>query len=72
MLFRSTVVEGWGEGELEELPPLETTLGDGAEEGGTVPVRLEAQVTEVGTLALWCVARGGRRRWKLEFNVRSR
>src|SRR5262249_48500249 len=67
-----TVVEGWSEGELEELPPLETTLGDGAEEGGTVPVRLEAQVTEVGTLALWCVARGGRRRWKLEFNVRAR
>jgi len=25
----------------------------------------------VGTLALWCVARDGRR-WKLEFNVRSR
>ncbi len=69
-----TVVEGWSEGELEELPPLETTLGDGAEEGGTVPVvpvRLEAQVTEVGTLALWCVARD-RRRWKLEFNVRAR
>jgi molecular chaperone DnaK (HSP70) len=66
-----TVVEGWSEGELEELPPLETTLGVD-EEGGTVPVRLEAQVTEVGTLALWCVARDGRRRWKLEFNVRAR
>ena len=45
---------------------------DGAEKGGTVPVRLEAQVTEVGTLALWCVARDQRRRWKLEFNVRAR
>jgi molecular chaperone DnaK (HSP70) len=67
-----TVVEGWSEGELEELPPLETTLGDGAEKGGMVPVRLEAQVTEVGTLALWCVARDQRRRWKLEFNVRAR
>jgi molecular chaperone DnaK (HSP70) len=66
-----TVVEGWSEGELEELPPLETTLG-ADEEGGTVPVRLEAQVTEVGTLALWCVARDGQRRWKLEFNVRAR
>jgi molecular chaperone DnaK (HSP70) len=66
-----TVVEGWGEGELEELPPLETTLGEAGDEGGPVRVRLEAQVTEVGTLALWCVARDGRR-WKLEFNVRSR
>ena len=66
-----TVVEGWNEGELEELPPLETTLGEAGDEGGPVRVRLEAQVTEVGTLALWCVARDGRR-WKLEFNVRSR
>ena len=66
-----TVVEGWREGELEELPPLETTLGEAGDEHGPVRVRLEAQVTEVGTLARWCVARDGRR-WKLEFNVRSR
>jgi molecular chaperone DnaK (HSP70) len=66
-----TVVEGWREGELEELPPLETTLGEAGDEHGPVRVRLEAQVTEVGTLAIWCVARDGRR-WKLEFNVRSR
>jgi molecular chaperone DnaK (HSP70) len=65
-----TVVEGWQEGELEELPPLETTLtGD---TGHVVPVRLEAEVTEVGTLAVWCVSRDGQQRWKLEFNVRSR
>jgi hypothetical protein len=66
------VVEAWSEGELEELPPLETTLTGFGEQGRTVPVRLEAQVTEVGTLALWCVARDGRQRWKLEFNVRAR
>src|SRR4029453_18251072 len=65
-----TVVEGWQEGELEELPPLETTLtGD---EGRVVPVRLEAEVTEVGTLAVWCVSRDAKERWKLEFNVRAR
>lgn len=63
-----TVVEGWQEGELDELPPLETTLtGDS---GRVVPVRLEAEVTEVGTLAVWCVSRDGEERWKLEFNVR--
>jgi len=66
------VVEAWSEGELEELPRLETTLTGSGEQGGTVPVRLEAQVTEVGTLALWCVARDGGQRWKLEFNVRAR
>jgi hypothetical protein len=67
-----TVVDAWSEGELEELPPLEATLTGEDEQGRSVPVRLEAHVTELGTLELWCAARDGRRRWKLEFNVRSR
>jgi hypothetical protein len=37
-----------------------------------VPVKLEAHVTEVGTLELWCVARDGNGRWKLEYSVRER
>jgi hypothetical protein len=41
-------------------------------EGDLVPVRLEAHVTEVGTLELWCAARDGRGRWKLEYSVRER
>ncbi|HEY0194722.1 MAG TPA: Hsp70 family protein [Kofleriaceae bacterium] len=40
--------------------------------GQLVPVRLEAHVTEVGTLELWCVARDGHGRWKLEYSVRER
>jgi len=64
-----TVVERWAEGELEELPPLETMLTGDADR--TVPVRLEAEVTEVGTLAVYCVSRDGTERWKLEFNVRG-
>ena len=31
-----------------------------------------ARVTEVGTLELWCVARGGSDRWRLELNIRER
>lgn len=54
--------------ELEELPPIETTLE--GEAGRMIPVHLKAQVTEVGTLQLWCVDRGDKERWKLEFNVR--
>src|SRR5204862_4614796 len=50
-----TVVEGWAPGELEELPPLEATLAAPGEDGRTVPVRLRAHVTELGTLELWCV-----------------
>ena len=51
--------------------PLAATLAWEDHEGSTVPVRLQARVNEVGALELWCVARGGQRRWKLEFNVRA-
>jgi hypothetical protein len=35
-----------------------------------VPVRLRAHVTEIGTLELECVERGGTA-WKLEWNLRG-
>ncbi len=64
-----TVVDDWEE-DVEEITTIETTL-DG-EPGTAVPVLLEVQVTEIGTLELWCVSReDGSRRWKLEFNVRE-
>ena len=65
------LVEDWGD-DLEELSPLEVTLP--AEDGhdGAVPVHLESRVTEIGTLELWCVARNGTDRWKLELNIRER
>ena len=57
-----------------ELDPVEKLIaGDGERKPGEmVPVRLEAHVTEVGTLELWCVARDGNGRWKLEYSVRER
>jgi hypothetical protein len=59
---------------LDELGPVEATLpaGQGAAAGATVPVSLETRLTEVGTLELWCVARDGGGRWKLEYSVRDR
>ena len=66
-----TVVEGWPAGELEELAPLEATLDAAGENGRTVPVRLQATLTELGTLELWCVARDRDRRWKVEFSTRQ-
>ncbi len=61
------IIEDW-EGEVQPIAEMETTL-DG-EAGAIVPVTLETRVTEVGTLELWCVAKTGDRRLKLEFNVR--
>jgi molecular chaperone DnaK (HSP70) len=72
-----TMLDDAGE-ELEELSPVEVTLGapnqagDAAGQAGEfVPVVLETIVTETGMLQLWSVARDGRR-WKLEFNVREK
>ena len=59
--------------ELVELDPVEATLpAEGDTEGRAVPVTLEAKVTAVGTLELWCVARDTNGRWKLEYSVRER
>jgi molecular chaperone DnaK (HSP70) len=60
--------------ELVELDPVEKTIEADASRkaGDLVPVTLESEVTEVGTLALWCDARDGRGRWQLEYSVRER
>jgi hypothetical protein len=63
-----------GSDELEEVAPIETTLPahtpDAA--GRLVPVNLQAAVTEIGTLELRCLERGGDGHWKLELNVRMK
>ena len=67
-----TMLDRWGPDELQEMTPVETALP--SEEGligEVVPVRLHSQVTEVGTLDLWCKSTRDDRRWKLEFNVRE-
>ncbi|MGV3772787.1 MAG: Hsp70 family protein, partial [Verrucomicrobiales bacterium] len=59
--------------ELEEVAPIESSLP--AREGQTgqlVPVNLQAAVTELGTLELRCLEKGGAGQWKLELNVRMK
>ena len=66
-----TYLEDW-EDELQELATIGTTLDGGDAPLGTViPVTLESQVTEIGTLELWCHEVQGAGRWKLEFEVRN-
>jgi hypothetical protein len=61
------------EAELEEETPLRSTLppGEGYEKGALVPVTMEAQVTEVGTIELFLQQTNAAQRWKLEFNVQN-
>jgi hypothetical protein len=69
------VLEDWKRDGLEELPPIEVTLpAEGRREGDVVPVRLRAQVTEVGTLQLEAEAlqpRKAEERWRVELSVRG-
>lgn len=62
-------------GELEELAPIEVTLeAEGRNEGDVVAVRLESQVTAIGTLLLEAVPLNPRapdERWKIELSVRG-
>jgi molecular chaperone DnaK (HSP70) len=61
------------EKELEETSQLEVSLPavDDLPAGQPVPVRLNAVVTELGTLELWMQHTRSDRRWKVEFQVRT-
>ena len=60
----------WGD-EIDELSPSKSRSASRAQDDTVLPVTLESRVTEVGTLELWCVARDGDHRWKLELNIRE-
>ena len=59
--------------ELEETSLLEIELPaiDELQAGQVVPVRINAVVTELGTLELWMKHVNSERRWKVEFQVRT-
>ncbi|MEJ8853333.1 Hsp70 family protein [Variovorax robiniae] len=67
-----TLLDTWATEELQELDQLSATLPpEGRQSGEVVPVRLQARVTEAGTLELDAVPRSGDERWKIEFDVRG-
>ena len=67
-----TVLEYWTPEEIEELEEIEANLpAEGRTPGEVVPVRLHGAVTEVGTLRLEAVPRGGGETWRVEFDVRG-
>lgn len=67
-----TLLDAWGDDELQELDEIEATLpADGRRVGEIVRVRLHARVTEAGTLELEALPVDGDQRWKVEFEVRG-
>jgi Hsp70 protein len=67
-----TLLDEWESDELQELDEIQTTLpAEGGAPGEVVPVKLQARVTEAGTLELEAVPRNAAARWKVEFDVRG-
>jgi hypothetical protein len=67
-----TALDFWEPDELLALQDIEVTLpAEQHAPGETVIVRLQAGVTEVGTLQLEAVARTSGERWKVEFDTRD-
>ncbi len=54
--------------DLEALPPLRTLLRYGKKGAQVdVPVQVRVELTEIGTLEVWCRAKHSDHRWRLEF-----
>jgi len=67
------LLEEWSGDELEEMEEIQTNLpADGRKKGEVVPVRLQASVSEVGTLELTAIPLGEEKQhWKVSFNTRG-
>jgi molecular chaperone DnaK (HSP70) len=58
---------------LAALPSVETVLRFGRSLATrTIPVRLRSQLSETGTLELWCLSSQTDHRWRLNFDLRAR
>jgi hypothetical protein len=65
------VIDDW-EQTIESITTVETSMeAQGIDAGTIIPVQLEAEVTEIGTLALSLVSREKNARFALEFNIRG-
>jgi hypothetical protein len=57
---------------LTTLPPLQTVIKYGKKGSRqSVPIEIEANYTEVGTLSLWCCSTISNHRWQLQFQLRD-
>jgi hypothetical protein len=50
---------------------LELPVYDGIKAGDVVDVTLQVNITEIGTLEVYCISKDKEHKWKLEFNVRD-
>jgi len=60
------------EGEAARLPPIYTALTLGKQrEAKTIGAAIESELSEIGTVGMWCVDLESGKRWQLNFDIRS-
>lgn len=60
------------EAEASRLPPIYTALTQGKRrEAKTIRVAIESELSEIGTVGMWCVDLESGNRWQLDFDIRS-
>lgn len=58
--------------QLREMAPIRTVIKTGKKSRSvTIPVRLRAELTPVGTIDLHCIEANGDRSWRLQFDARA-
>ncbi len=80
ILYSSTVRHGDRLGEtvtvsddMVKLPPLVTSLKYGKKgRDMLLPVRIKAQVTNVGTIEVYCISQESPHKWRLQFDLRAK
>ncbi len=78
-IFSSSFRSGDKQGDLIDvddtltcLPPIQTVVQFGKKGVKTaIPVNIEADYTEIGTLSLWCCSTVSSHRWQLQFQLRN-
>jgi hypothetical protein len=57
---------------LSPLPPIRTVLSRGSRrQAQSIAVRIQTELSEIGTLGLYCVDANSGKRWRLEFDIRA-
>jgi len=59
--------------DLEEMPSVSATLpaADDVPPGSLIPIKLRSELTETGTMQIWCFNEASDSKWKLDFELRS-
>ena len=72
--IHGTIIEDVSsDSDLEEMTSVSATLPAASEvpPGSLIPIRLRSELTETGTMQVWCFDEGSDNKWKLDFELRG-